>query len=288
MKHDQDEPPGDDRQLPALTSPTEIDAHGFDASAYQWLPVLRRPRADGWTPQRQVEFIAALADSGCVEKAAREVCMSVTSCYRLRRAPGAENFAVAWDAALAQAARRLVDLAFDRAINGSDEPLFDKDGHRIGRRMRHNDRLLMFLLRAYMPDRFRHAHHNVRHPDEAPPPAIEAVGAALLRLEPVAPDQPHLLMAPDELLTQLDMADMLQGELPHWHRGTPEITDPNPSPLGEAFEQALEEAKRAACGAPARQPTDQSDDDAPLAAPSPDLPPETRRSSPPRQRRGGD
>jgi len=151
------------------------------------VPVLRRPRADGWTPQRQVEFIAALADCGCVEQAALKACMSVTSCYRLRRAPGAENFAAAWDAALAQAARRLVDLAFGRAINGSDEPVYDQDGHRVGRRTRINDRLLMFLLRAYMPDRFRHAHHNVRHPDEAPPPAIEAVGAALSRLEPSLP-----------------------------------------------------------------------------------------------------
>ncbi len=63
-------------------------------------PVLRRPRKDGWTQARQIDVIAALADCGVVEEAASKVGMSVTSCYRLRRAPGAGNFAAAWDAAI--------------------------------------------------------------------------------------------------------------------------------------------------------------------------------------------
>ena len=236
--------PNRQHSLLALDQRADLDAHGFNPADYKWVPVLRRPRADGWTPQRQVDFIAALADCGCVEQAAREVGMSVKSCYRLRRAPGAENFAAAWDAALAQAARRLVDLAFERAINGSEEPVFDRDGNRVGRRMRHNDRLLMFLLRAYHPDRFRHAHHSTRFPDEQPPPAIEAVGEALRRLEPIPPEQPHLLMAPDELADELFMADALNGELPHWRRGQPELSvaacsgpadEPDKEDGGDAF-----------------------------------------------------
>lgn len=209
----------------APTAPPEIapshlvDAHGFDPAAYQWIPVLRRPRADGWTPQRQHEFIAALADCGCVAQAARECGMASTSCYRLRRAPGAENFAAAWDSAMAQASRRLVDLAFDRAINGSDEPIFDQEGNRIGRRLRHNDRLMMFLLKAYMPDRFRYAHKALRDAGEPHPLALPPVGEALLRLEPAPPADPHLLMDPDELGHQLDIADAGAGKLPFWHEG---------------------------------------------------------------------
>ncbi|MFN2473212.1 MAG: hypothetical protein ABR588_04750 [Sphingomicrobium sp.] len=117
--------------LPAV-APAEFDAHGFDPAAYKWVPVLRRPRGDGWTGERQVAFIAALADGGCVTQAAREAGLSANSAYRLRRTPGAENFASAWDAAMAQAARGLVDLAFDRAINGSEEPIFNRDGDRVG------------------------------------------------------------------------------------------------------------------------------------------------------------
>ncbi len=239
------ESPDREPNLPALAPSAELDAHGFSPADYKWVPVLRRPRADGWTPQRQVDFIALLADIGCVEQAAREVGMSVMSCYRLRRAPGAENFAAAWDAALAQAARKLVDLAFERAINGSEEPVFDKQGNRVGRRMRHNDRLLMFLLRAYLPDRFRHAHHSVRFPDEAPPAVAEAVGEALRRLEPVPPERPHLLMAPDELADELFMADALNGKLPHWRRGRPELSDPLPDPKDTQLERILDEAREA-------------------------------------------
>ena len=83
--------------------------------------------------------------------------MSENSCYRLRRSPGGENFARAWDVARAHAAHRLIDLAFDRVIDGTDEPVFDKEGNRVGRRMRANHRMHTYLLRAYFPERFRYA-----------------------------------------------------------------------------------------------------------------------------------
>ncbi len=189
MEDDSNSP--DTPDLPAVVRESERDANGFDPDAYKWIPVLRRPRSDGWTPQRQTEFIAALADCGVVEQAASAVNMSVKSCYRLRRAPGAGNFAAAWDAAIQNASRRLLDVAFDRAINGSDEPVFDKQGHRIGRRMKTNDRLLMFLLRAYMPDRFRSADFDPRLIDHEPPLALAPVSEALARLDPSRPISPR-------------------------------------------------------------------------------------------------
>lgn len=103
------------------------DAHGFDPAAYRWVPVLRKPRRDGWTPQRPLDFIRTLADTGIVEEAAGAAGMSVT-CYRLRNAPEGAAFAVAWETALAHAARRLVDIAFDRAIHGTDEPSSTRRG----------------------------------------------------------------------------------------------------------------------------------------------------------------
>jgi hypothetical protein len=225
----------------------ELDAHGFDPAEYQWLPVRRKPRKDGWTPQRQRDFIAALADTGCVEHAAAQVGMSVTSCNRLRRAPGAEGFSAAWDVALTHAARVLLDTAFDRAFRGSSEPVFDRDGHRTGTRFRQNDRLLMFLLRASMPERFRHAHRDWRGEDEAlPPSALDALPLAevLRRLEPVMPPEPHKLMAPDDLDDALDIADILPpGELPRWHRGRGDA-EPVAPLLSPEREAELERLKR--------------------------------------------
>lgn len=239
--------PADAPAVSADEAEAAPDAYGYDPALYRWVPVLRRPRKDGWTPQRQVDFIAALADTGCVAQAALAAGMSERSCYRLRRE--SPPFAGAWDAGVAHAARRLVDLAFDRAIHGSDEPVFDKEGRRVGRRMRQNDRLLMFLLSAYMPERFGRAGRGAAAPTEPPPAAAEPIADALLRLEPAPPAEPHRLMPPEELAVELQCADILEGRLPHWHRGRGDA-EVSEYPHDPEFERALEAAKRQGAGLP--------------------------------------
>lgn len=182
---DEDDPPFD----PATFDPTE----------FEWRPVPRRARADGWTPEVQCAFIQALADTGMVEQAAQAVDRSVQSAYRLRRAPGGESFAKAWTVALRDAAERVLDLAFARAIEGEETPVFDRDGCRIGARRKVNDRMTMFLLRAYMPDRFRHAPEATRRPHEPRAPQLPSLDQALSALMPPPPVDPHLLIPPEKL-----------------------------------------------------------------------------------------
>lgn len=79
--------------------------------------------------------------------------MAARGAYFLRTAPGSESFRAAWDAALAHGVQNLADIAFERARDGVAEPVFYK-GEQCGERRRYNDRLIMFLLRRYMPDRF--------------------------------------------------------------------------------------------------------------------------------------
>ena len=112
-----------------------------------------RPRHDGWTPARQVAFIQALADTACVDEAARRVGMSRESCYTLRRRPGAASFRQAWDVALDHAITRLADAALGRALHGTATPVFYK-GEQIGERRRYDERLTMFLLRYRDPQRY--------------------------------------------------------------------------------------------------------------------------------------
>lgn len=115
-------------------------------------PVPRRNnRHDGWTPERQRAFIEALADTGCVSRAARMVNMAQANCYTLRRAPGAESFRAAWEAALDFGVQRLKDIAFERAIEGQLVPVFVA-GKLMGFRRVRNDALLMFCLRHYGQD----------------------------------------------------------------------------------------------------------------------------------------
>ncbi|WP_326524180.1 hypothetical protein [Sphingomonas sp.] len=86
-------------------------------SPFTPVPVIRA-RHDGWSPERQRRFIAALAHTACVSAAARAVGSTRTSAYRLRARPDAEGFAAAWDAALSDARARRFDALFERATVG--------------------------------------------------------------------------------------------------------------------------------------------------------------------------
>lgn len=117
-------------------------------------PVPRKCRRhDGWTPDRQRAFIEALADTGSVKAAARQVNMAPEGAYQLRRQPDAQEFRAAWEAALDHGIRRLEDVAMDRALNGVEVPVYSY-GKLIGTRIVHNDRLVMFILRNRLPERF--------------------------------------------------------------------------------------------------------------------------------------
>ncbi|NIJ08122.1 hypothetical protein FHS31_001732 [Sphingomonas vulcanisoli] len=121
-------------------APTKIPVPAFT-------PVPRRkPRYDGWTAERQIAFLDALAETGSVKHAAERINMSYEGAYALRRQPGAESFAHAWDAALDHGVQQLVGLAIDRARDGVETPLYSY-GKLIGSRRVYNDRLLMFCIK---------------------------------------------------------------------------------------------------------------------------------------------
>jgi hypothetical protein len=116
-------------------------------------PVPRRYRHDGWTPERQRAFVAALAETGSVKHAAERVNMAKEGAYQLRLAAGSEGFRKAWAAALDFGVQSLTDLAIDRAREGVPVPIFH-NGEQVGERRWYNDRLLMFILKHHMPSRY--------------------------------------------------------------------------------------------------------------------------------------
>lgn len=88
--------PNDD----SAPEPADLEA---DPLAFE--PVPRRNRVDGWTAERQRAFIEALAAIGSPRRAAALMGKSTNGAEQLRRAPGGESFAAAWDRAIATAAR---------------------------------------------------------------------------------------------------------------------------------------------------------------------------------------
>ena len=77
---------------------------------------------------------------------------SRTRVYALRKANA--DFAAAWDDALDEAVDMLELKACRRAIEGVAHPVFYR-GRVVGEIRRHSDTLLMFLLRALRPQRYR-------------------------------------------------------------------------------------------------------------------------------------
>ncbi len=113
----------------------------------------KAPRSNSITPARQVRFVMALAATGIVTQAAREVGVSLEALYRLRAMPGAEGFAAAWEGALDRGMARLEDCALERAIEGEERVTYH-NGKVVGRWRRYDTQLLIFLLRQRRPARF--------------------------------------------------------------------------------------------------------------------------------------
>lgn len=116
-----------------------------------------RGRRDGWTVQRQVDFIGMLAETGSVMGACEAVGISRKSAYKLRARPQAESFAAAWDAALGGPIRKVTvtDLAF-LAYHGLVQPVFFRGKYRGSRRKPDDSALLRLMkkLDRQAEDRF--------------------------------------------------------------------------------------------------------------------------------------
>lgn len=103
------------------------------------------------TAKRRI-FLEALAETGNVSQACEVADYNRSAIYRLR--DRSEEFATAWDEALQVAADRLEQEARRRAVEGTEEPVFYQ-GFECGRVRKYSDSLLMFLLKAARPERFR-------------------------------------------------------------------------------------------------------------------------------------
>ncbi|HET9639069.1 MAG TPA: hypothetical protein VFP12_07670 [Allosphingosinicella sp.] len=64
-------------------------------------PVPLRHRSDGWSPDLQLRFILALSQGLTPGDAARSVGKNRQNAYALRKRPGGESFAAAWDCVVA-------------------------------------------------------------------------------------------------------------------------------------------------------------------------------------------
>lgn len=100
-------------------------------------------------------FLTALAKTGNVTKAARAAKIDRSTAYKLRDEQ--PDFALAWQAAREEAADLLEAEAHRRAVTGTLEPVYYQ-GKRCGTIRRYSDTLLVVLLKANRPTKFRERH----------------------------------------------------------------------------------------------------------------------------------
>lgn len=121
---------------------------------YAFVPVPRgTKRWNGITAEKQRRFIAHLAGCGSVTMAARAIATSSSAMYQLRKAPGADSFAAAWEAAVEAGARRVLDTLMEHAIHGTPERLL-KDGQVILERRKYNTRAMMWVVQQRFPEQY--------------------------------------------------------------------------------------------------------------------------------------
>jgi hypothetical protein len=131
--------------------PTLYDAEGFAVILFDPVPQQRRRRL-GWDAERQRAFIALLARVPSVGNAAKAVGMSARSAYKLLDRPGAQDFARAWDQALAEGMARLRGGSLARCLEGGDFVPVYRRGRLVRIEHRRNDKLAIALLSGQQRD----------------------------------------------------------------------------------------------------------------------------------------
>jgi hypothetical protein len=115
--------------------------------------------------QRQA-FLDTLTDDGNVRRACRDSGLPRTTAYRLRKEE--PELAAAWDQAVNTGNDALEDEAIERALHGVEEEIW-YGGKHIGTTRKYSDSLLMFLLKARRPEKFRDAAQALADADRPVP-----------------------------------------------------------------------------------------------------------------------
>jgi DNA-binding transcriptional regulator YdaS (Cro superfamily) len=108
-------------------------------------PAPLRYRQDGLTPEKQRDYVEALADTGIAREAAARIGVSEQAVNRVRRRADARSFDLACEAALRFAARRIRSIAFERAIEGTIKRHYYHGELKSEERV-YDNRLLVYLL----------------------------------------------------------------------------------------------------------------------------------------------
>ncbi len=105
-----------------------------------------------WTAKKEADFLAILSNGSSVQAAVQAIGCSRSNAYKRRQ--NDPEFAAQWDAAIEAGSDLLEDEAKRRAHEGVLEPVYYQ-GQEVGQVRKYSDTLLMFMLKARRPDKFK-------------------------------------------------------------------------------------------------------------------------------------
>jgi len=213
-------------------------------------PPPRRYRKDGFSPERQEQFLEYVRGGASGREAARKVGISPTTAYNLYNSPDGAAFRAAWDEAARVTDIVLEDTAFDRAVNGQEEIVYHK-GRRVGIRWKYDNNLLMRLLRARNPLKYAPLSEIegwLRHRGIAPPADVDG---ALDRLRDAEAEWGRRLPGEEAPARLADRA--VRPEL---------LSSVRPEPLSSVRPEPLPSVRPEPVEGPSR-PSDEDDKDGP-------------------------
>lgn len=109
------------------------------------------PSTNSLTPEKKAEFLSHLSECGNVTKAAELA--ELSRCYLYQRKRSDEQFSADWEEAARIGALRLEDEARRRAVDGWEEPVWNR-GEMCGTVRKYSDTLLIVLLKAHHKDKY--------------------------------------------------------------------------------------------------------------------------------------
>lgn len=115
----------------------------------------KKPPPEPITPDGPVwerAFLATLSNTGNVRAACTAAKVGRSTVYDRRQS--SEAFDAAWAEAIEQAADMMEAEALRRAVHGVQEPVYYK-GKIVGHVLKYSDVMLIFLLKAARPEKFR-------------------------------------------------------------------------------------------------------------------------------------
>ena len=101
---------------------------------------------------QRAAFLQALSETASITKACEISKLPRRTVYNWREAD--PHFAEAWDEALELGTDALEDEAIRRALHGTDKPVY-QGGKRVGAVREFSDTLLIFMLKAKRPEKYK-------------------------------------------------------------------------------------------------------------------------------------